>query len=141
MGNIRPPLIFQSTPSRRGRLDDCLRPDEGYYISIHSLTQRETNELMQLTYTQSISIHSLTQRETTTAQTSDQKLLQFQSTPSRRGRRDMLDYLTHENDISIHSLTQRETSASIRKKSNHRRFQSTPSRRGRLKYNYGGIIK
>ena len=56
--------MFQSTPSRRGR---HLLPIMIYlqcFVSIHSLTQRETCLQLEKLSRQRVSIHSLTQRET-----------------------------------------------------------------------------
>ena len=55
-----------------------------------------------------ISIHSLTQRETETGKVLQQHL-EFQTTPSRRGRPRHENYWIISRPISIHSLTQRET--------------------------------
>ena len=76
---------FQSTPSRRGRLYQHLRKCQNPYISIHSLTQRETLLYYYVSLFYNISIHSLTQRETQLTFVMMLDYL-FQSTPSRRGR-------------------------------------------------------
>ena len=98
---------FQSTPSRRGRLDADGRIVPPIQVSIHSLTQRETIRNQQITLFINVSIHSLTQRETQT----DRPDIQTRS-------------------VSIHSLTQRETEVAA-VMSAKGEFQSTPSRRGR----------
>ena len=80
------PNKFQSTPSRRGRQLVRFNNSAFYRISIHSLTQRETLQVLMQLQLKKISIHSLTQRET----------------------RIQLSKIIHRG-ISIHSLTQRET--------------------------------
>ena len=107
LNHLRPYSVFQSTPSRRGRLlpHCCFRVN--CYVSIHSLTQRETLKGFQKFDRKYVSIHSLTQRET---------LLPHILCPSF--------------SVSIHSLTQRETGNTPYNLPNSQ-FQSTPSRRGR----------
>ena len=80
----------------------------GVDVSIHSLTQRETQQTFPLSLHLCVSIHSLTQRETLMSD-SDDSANSFQSTPSRRGRRDFGNRTGILEIVSIHSLTQRET--------------------------------
>ena len=122
-------IEFQSTPSRRGRriINIIIRGVKN--ISIHSLTQRETSAISNKEFARRISIHSLTQRETFYQRTW-KNVCKFQSTPSRRGRRQYKSVHSKRPLISIHSLTQRETNVTKRNWFAFK-FQSTPSRRGR----------
>ena len=79
-------ILFQSTPSCRGRRFCHLIHIFTRFISIHSLLQRETTiPPINILFTNSISIHSLLQRETD--ELADSIVREsFQSTPSCRGR-------------------------------------------------------
>ena len=78
-------FLFQSTPSRRGRPVRKFSVVVIADVSIHSLTQRETYGANTGLYFWIVSIHSLTQRETDFIRFKP-VCVQFQSTPSRRGR-------------------------------------------------------
>ena len=111
---IRSPLkvwgmMFQSTPSRRGRLYS------------HSGRQ-ERKSFNPLPHAEGDSDDPDAYAEVNL----------FQSTPSRRGRRCPAGGLYRMCRVSIHSLTQRETQSSTSVLHHHGTFQSTPSRRGRL---------
>ena len=132
---VCPLLLFQSTPSRRGRHTCFTVWVSVRRVSIHSLTQRETAAGCPTTYGNFVSIHSLTQRETlpfslAPAPTSGFNPLphaegdvvapckrfcpsQFQSTPSRRGRHFEAAGKIRSGGVSIHSLTQRETASIV----------------------------
>ena len=99
--------MFQSTPSRRGRLQPLTWSGIVFDVSIHSLTQRETSITHSPHLRKYVSIHSLTQRETLNKKT-------FAWTP----------------DVSIHSLTQRETLPAVHTFVCKTRFNPLPHAEG-----------
>ena len=100
-------ILFQSTPSQRGRLDARVTISNNCFISIHALAKRATPVQTILRTRTAISIHALAKRATR-ADGLTAVAMPFQSTPSQRGRQ-MLHY--HADTRFL--------------------FQSTPSQRGR----------
>ena len=103
-------IIFQSTPSWRGRQDIAITYRWWYSISIHALVKRATRKIYHGKDWKVISIHALVKRATYFRAVFRQKRL-FQSTPSWRGR------LMCPRNSTLSML-----------------FQSTPSWRGRQYY-------
>ena len=145
--------VFQSTPSRRGRQVQQAEIHPRRLISIHALAKRATVEPLFSFFVAVISIHALAKRATRRGAKAWNNLTAFQSTPSRRGRRQFSINGTvivgnfnprprEEGDcckniamqqaigISIHALAKRAT-ARIHLLRKEMIFQSTPSRRGR----------
>ena len=100
-------IMFQSTPSRRGRR--FLPVSDDMSEVFQSTPSRRGRRIRIVLYPP---IHT------------------FQSTPSRRGRPISCVSSHTGNAVSIHSLTQRETMRYSHDR-NSDTFQSTPSRRGR----------
>ena len=101
-------IVFQSTPSWRGRLLPKHGNATSYRISIHALVKRATVEVLASAFNMDISIHALVKRATAP-----------------------LWKLCDSFVISIHALVKRATPSSLQDFYNVV-FQSTPSWRGRL---------
>ena len=96
-------LAFQSTPSRRGRRQGVTYEIE--FASFNPLPHAEGDEIKKFIDDHNfVSIHSLTQRETYYSYNRDMEWL-FQSTPSRRGRQ--LNHDINHNDGSFQSTPSR----------------------------------
>ena len=80
-------LLFQSTPSQRGRPCHNTPATPNLNISIHALAKRATDK-------SALSCHAQ---------------LLFQSTPSQRGRLSLLPFEQEQALISIHALAKRAT--------------------------------
>ena len=102
--------MFQSTPSRGGRLNTLATFTFAISVSIHALTRRATVRLTKAQSVAQVSIHALTRRATVCK----------------------VDK-TYLKNVSIHALTRRATVLIITCGIAKQRFQSTPSRGGRRK--------
>ena len=131
MKNFKENVMFQSTPSRRGRrffrymfiFNESFNPlphaegdteralrDKVMELSFNPLPHAEGDTgSAKLVQHYPVSIHSLTQRETAPGRTVYTAQQTFQSTPSRRGRPCGGWLRLPDSAVSIHSLTQRET--------------------------------
>ena len=101
-------FTFQSTPSRRGRLSYVSIFSRFIPVSIHSLTQRETQAAAIPLRQYSMFQSTPSRRGRLCGQETHGGIPMFQSTPSRRGRLNSI-MLSSSYFVSIHSLTQRET--------------------------------
>ena len=123
-------IIFQSTPSQRGRLPHKIRLVVFPLISIHALAKRATGG----SYENTLNDDNFNPRPRKEGDSFSKILLSkdvpFQSTPSQRGRRKAPASVNVAFAISIHALAKRATSQKqVRRNCNT--FQSTPSQRGR----------
>ncbi len=144
-------IMFQSTPSRRGRRDRLPWDRLPHAVSIHALAKRATLPLLISQIEIPVSIHALAKRATS-APFAECIVPMFQSTPSRRGRRQCRHLLNRTTLVSIHALAKRATGSQhlVRERTrvsihalakratglpalsrSRSQFQSTPSRRGR----------
>ena len=81
-------LVFQSTPSRGGRLVQIIVDTLAPVVSIHALTRRATAGSLAKAHTFQVSIHALTRRAT-----------------------NLSIYQLITNRVSIHALTRRATAS------------------------------
>ena len=103
-------MTFQSTPSRRGRLSQFITITP---ISLFQSTPSRRGRLRSrpiFVRCQFVSIHSLTQRETCYAYEIEPTAISFNPLPHAEGDVDA-DFRILFITVSIHSLTQRETRA------------------------------
>ena len=147
-------VIFQSTPSWKGRRFAVGITGFICKISIHALVKRATGNKNDISKPRLISIHALVKRATCFCHNNLLCSMWFQSTPSWKGRQYVKDNGAESLYISIHALVKRATvkppvTKTISSDFNPRprekgdqfniffhifchRFQSTPSWKGRL---------
>ena len=145
-------MVFQSTPSQRGRPAFYRILNFLVDISIHALAKRATSHYTTTVRAICISIHALAKRATiavnmvvtifsifqsTPSQRGRRRPYwhcvrrrKFQSTPSQRGRQKSWNNYTFRLYISIHALAKRATNGILLTPTEHRYFNPRPRKEG-----------
>gem|GEM_PF-853239 len=107
-GFLNPHILFQSTPSQRGRHSDTRLVSQYNGISIHALAKRATSRLAEASAVPIISIHALAKRATKYIKKINQRLAISIHALAKRATFQHL-HITLCSHISIHALAKRAT--------------------------------
>ena len=107
-GFLNPHILFQSTPSQRGRHSDTRLVSQYNGISIHALAKRATSRLAEASAVPIISIHALAKRATKYIKKINQRLAISIHALAKRATGDVVSSVMFDY-ISIHALAKRAT--------------------------------